>query len=338
MSTGFSNVEKRLFQDEDACVAGASTADVLRLLAAGATGAILMALGEGPLRTKELTERLPGYAARTIYRYAGKMAELEIVEREEEPGVPSKVLYTLTEGCGGGLYGLVNRFAESSMTRLPDGRVDARDWAALGLMADLWETGMIEELNCDPRSPTELARGQHELSYHQVNRRAGLFKTAGLLREWQGPGRRRHYALTEKARRTMSLIVGIARWRHDHVVADGERGMTAEEMATALRAVLPLVGVDDHAGKRLKLGVLRGDERTASAEEIVWAEIEDDGGLHSCSAPAESEDAWGRARVGSWIPAILDGNPRKLLVGGEERVISDVLVQLHETLWAPIPS
>jgi DNA-binding HxlR family transcriptional regulator len=296
-----------------------------------------MALGEGPLRTKELTERVPGYAPRTIYRYAGKLAELEIVEREEEPGVPSKVIHTLTDECGAELHDLVNRFADVSMTRLPDGRIDAHAWAALGLLADLWETGMIEELSCEPRSPTELARGPHGMSYHQVNRRAGLFKTAGLLREWEGPGRRRCYALTEKARKAMGLIFGIARWRHNHVVAEDEEGMTAEEMATALRAALPLVGVDGHAGKCLKLCVLREDEPSGSGDAIVWVEVEENGALHSCSPPAEPEDAWARGKIAAWIPAILDEDPHKVLVGGAEQLVGDALTRLSRALWAPSP-
>jgi DNA-binding HxlR family transcriptional regulator len=337
MTTGFSDIDAQPAQEEDACVAGASTADVLRLLSAGATGAILMALGEGPLRTKELTERVPGYAPRTIYRYAGKLAELEVVEREEEPGVPSKVVHTLTEDCGAELYELVNRFADASMTRLPDGRVDAHAWAALGLLADLWETGMIEELSCDPRSPTELARGPHGLSYHQVNRRAGLFKTAGLLCEWQGPGRRRCYALTDKTRKTMGLIVGIARWRNHHVVAEDEEGMTVDEMVTALKMALPLAQVEGHACKSVKLCVLREDGPQGSEGEIVWAEVEEDGTLHSCSPPADTEDAWARGKVGTWIPAILDDDPRKILVGGEEQLVTEVLAQLHEVLWSPSP-
>jgi DNA-binding HxlR family transcriptional regulator len=335
MTTGSTDTDLQPAQEEDACVAGASTADVLRLLSAGATGAILMALGEGPLRTKELTERVPGYAPRTIYRYAGKLAELEVVEREEEPGVPSKVVHTLTEACGAELYELVNRFADASMTRLPDGRIDAHAWAALGLLADLWETGMIEDLSCDPRSPTELARGPHGLSYHQVNRRAGLFKTAGLLCEWQGPGRRRCYALTEKTQKTMGLIVGVARWRHHHVVAEDEEGMTAEEMATALKTALPLVRVEGHRGKSMKLGVLREDKPAGSEGEIVWTEVEEDGSLHSCSPPRESEDAWARGKVEKWIPAILDGNYRKVLIGGEEQLVNEVLEKLHEVLWSP---
>ncbi|HET8564936.1 MAG TPA: winged helix-turn-helix transcriptional regulator [Solirubrobacterales bacterium] len=334
MATGLPDIEPA---DGDACVAGASTADVLRLLSAGATGAILMALGEGPLRTKNLTEAVPGYAPRTIYRYAGKLAELEVVEREEEPGVPSKVVHRLSEPCGTELYELVNRFADASLTRLPDGRIDAHAWASLGLLADLWEAGMVEDLACGGKSPTDLARGPHGLSYHQVNRRAGLFETAGLLTEWQGPGRRRCYGLTEKTRRKMGLVAGIARWRHHHVVAEDEEGMTAAEMATVLRVALPLPELSEHQGKCLRLSVLSEDDVAGAEGEEVWAEIEGDGTVHSCAEAPADPDGWGRGRVESWIPVVLDGRDDQVLVGGEEDLIGDALRRLHETLWSPVP-
>jgi DNA-binding HxlR family transcriptional regulator len=324
-------------QGESTCVAGASTADVLRLLSAGATGAILMALGEGSLRTKSLTEEVPGYTPRTIYRYAGKLAELEVVEREEEPGVPSKVVHTLTDPCGIELYSLVNRFADASLTRLPDGRIDAHAWASLGLLADLWEAGLVEELSCAARSPTELARGPHGLSYHQVNRRAGLFKTSGLLCEWQGPGRRRCYELAEKARRKMGLIASIARWRNHHVVAADEEGMTAGEMGTLLRATLPLAKLPEHKGKCLQLEVQAEKEQASGEEEAVWAEVEADGTVHPCASPTPSSDGWGRGKVEAWIPVILDGDPQGVLIGGDGDLVDDCLSALYDALWAPIP-
>lgn len=334
MASGLSEEIQQADRD-DVCVAGASTADVLRLLSAGATGAILMALGEGPLRTKNLTERVPGYAPRTIYRYAGKLAELEVVEREEEPGVPSRVVHTLTDPCGTELYELVNRFADASLTRLPDGRIDAHAWASLGLLADLWEAGMVEKLSCDPQSPTDLARGTHGLSYHQVNRRAGLFKTSGLVFESAGPGRRRLYGLTEKSRRKMGLIAGIARWRHHHVLADDGEGMTATEMATVLRVALPLVGLPEHKGKCLRLSV-RGEGDAAGAEGVeVWVEVEADGTVRSCADPTADPTGWGRGKVGAWIPVILDGDTQAVLIGEDEKLVSDSLAHLYETLWTP---
>lgn len=336
MTFGLRDIEPASAGSDDACVAGASTADVLRLLSAGATGAILMALGEGPLRTKTLTEQVPGYAPRTIYRYANKLAELDVVDREEEPGVPSKVTHTLSDPCGTDLYRLVNRFADASLTRLPDGRIDAHAWASLGLLADLWEAGLVEELACEARSPTELAQGEHGLSYHQVNRRAGLFKTAGLLSEWQGKGRRRCYELTEKTRRKMGLVVGVARWRQRHVVAEDEEGMTAAEMATALRTALPLVRLPAHRGSCLRLSV-RGESDAPGAEaEEVWAEVDADGRLHSCASPRADADAWGRGRVEAWTGLVLEGATDGLLVGGEEQLAAECLEGLHETLWTPV--
>jgi DNA-binding HxlR family transcriptional regulator len=337
MTTGLEGIDAEPSQQDDACVAGASTADVLRLLSAGATGAILMALGEGPLRTKSLTEQVPGYAPRTIYRYAGKLAELEVIEREEEPGVPSKVVHALSDPCGTELYTLVNRFADASLTRLPDGRIDAHAWASLGLLADLWEAGMVEELSCEPRSPTDLARGPHGLSYHQVNRRAGLFKTSGLVSESEGVGRRRLYGLTEKTRRKMGLIVGIARWRHHHVVAEDEEGMTAAEMATVLRVALPLVKLPEHKGKRLRFVPRTEDDAAGAAGEEVWVEVCGDGAVQSCAEPPDEPDAWGRGKVGAWIPVILDGQPKQVLVGGDESLVADCLERLHEILWTPQP-
>jgi len=337
MTIGLEGIDAQPSERDDACVAGASTADVLRLLSAGATGAILMALGEGPLRTKTLTEQVPGYAPRTIYRYAGKLAELEVVEREEEPGVPSKVVHTLTDPCGTELYELVNRFADASLTRLPDGRIDAHAWASLGLLADLWEAGMVEELSCEARSPTELAQGDHGLSYHQVNRRAGLFKASGLLSEWQGPGRRRCYGLTEKTRRKMGLLAGVARWRHHHVVAEDDEGMTAAEMATVLRTALPLVKLPDHKGECLHLTVLGEEDAAGAAGEEVFTEVEADGTLCSCASPPADPTAWGRGKVETWIPVMLDGKASKILVGGEESLVSACLDGLYETLWSPAP-
>jgi DNA-binding HxlR family transcriptional regulator len=320
-------------QEEDACVAGASIADILRILGSGAAGAILLAVGKGPLRTKELTQQIPGYSPRTIYRYTRKLEELEVLKREEEPGVPSKVVHTLTDPCGTELHDLMERFADASLTRLPDGRIDSRSWASLGLLADLWESGMVEELGYDQRSPTDIARRQHNLSYHQVNRRAGLFAIAGLLSEESGPGRRHCFALSEQARRSMGLVAGIGRWRHHHAVASDEEGMSAEEMARVLRISLPLVRLPQHAGKCLRLNVLATEAQHGDEGEAAWAEVEDDGSVHSCPDPTPVTDGWARGRIKHWVPVPLDGDSDRLLEGGDAELVGDCLSGLHEELW-----
>jgi DNA-binding HxlR family transcriptional regulator len=320
--------------DGEACAPGTSVADVLRLLSGGASGAIVMALGRGPLRTMNLTQVVRGYTPRTIYRYAGKLAELEVVERHEEPGVPSKVVHKLTHPCGSDLYQLLDDFADASMSRLPSGEINAHAWASMGLLADLWESGMVEELSCDPRSPTELARGRHDWSFHQVNRRANLFRIGGLVSVTPGVGRRTLYALTDKTREAMALIAGIGRWRHRHVIPESEEGLAATEVATILRTALPLVRVPSQVGKCIRLEVLGSGSDAAAEGEMVWAEVEADGRLHSCASPAPSVDGWGRAEIGGWLAAILDNRSDQVDRGGDETLIDACLTSLYAALWA----
>lgn len=311
-----------------------TTPEVLRLLSSGATGAILMALGSGPLRTKELTEKVPGYAARTIYRYSSRLAELGIVEREEEPGVPSKVVHQLSEPSGRELHQLIDAYATASLRRLPSGEIGAHAWGSLALLADLWESEMIEELNLGPRTATELARMRHGLSYHQVSRRASLFAIGGFIREIPEGGRRRKYELTEKARRAMALIAGIGRWRRRHVVPTGSTGLNPVEVARMLRTALPLASVPKHAGKSFKIGVGGPEHDDGDEGEVVWAEVGDDGTVAGCAAPPNSVDAWGHGPVEPWVDSLLDGPSRNgLRLGGDGSVIKACLADLHKGLW-----
>jgi DNA-binding HxlR family transcriptional regulator len=309
-----------------------TTPQVLRLLGAGASGAILMSLGDGPLRTKELTERVPGYAPRTIYRYSSKLAELAILGRDEEPGVPSKVTHALTEPKGRELYQLVAAYADASFTRLPDGRIDAHAWGSLAMLADLWESGLIEELNLGARSPTELARIEHGLSYHQVNRRAGIFKIGGFLHEDAGRGRQRLYALTDRARRGVALIAGIGRWRRRYVVPEGASGLTGREAGGVLRTALPLVSLPDHGGKSLGIAISPMDGREDEAD-AVWAMVDAEGNLLSCEGPLEEVDGQARGKVTAIVDAILDGPHNGLRLAGDEDLITSCFECLHSILW-----
>jgi len=307
---------------------------VLRLLAAGASGVILMALGEGPLRTKELTEKVRGYTPRTIYRYSSKLGEVGVLERHEEPGVPSKVTHSLTEPAGRELYELVSAYADASFIRLPDGRIDAHAWGSLAMLADLWESGLVEELNLGPKSPTELAQLEHGLSYHQVNRRAGLFTVGGFLREEVSRGNRRAYALTDKARRGMALIAGIGRWRRRHVVPAGTSGLTTQEAAGVLRTALPLVALPDHPGKKLGLEIapMNGEDPDA-----VWATVAAEGSVRSCEGPLKEVDGHASGKVTDFVDTILDGPHNGLRLNGDEQLVKACFERLHSILWKAWP-
>lgn len=286
-----------------------------------------MALGDSSLRTKELTERVRGYTPRTVYRYASKLTELGVTERHEEPGVPSKVVHSLTSPCGRELYDLVKAYAAASLSCLPNGEIDAHAWGSLALLADLWEAGMIEELNQGPRSPTELSRGPHGLSYHQVSRRASLFAIGGFIEELSDNGRWRRYALTERARRAMALVLGIGRWRQRHLVEGEELAMTPAEAAAALRTALPLVALPEHAGKELRIDV---------GAENVWARVEANGHLRDGGSPAPNVDGEARGQVKLWLDALVTGSTHGIRVDGDTPLIETFLSRLHKVLWTSV--
>ncbi|HMI80740.1 MAG TPA: winged helix-turn-helix transcriptional regulator [Solirubrobacterales bacterium] len=317
--------------EDEARSAELTTPNILRLLSAGASGTILMALGEAPLRTKELTERVPGYAPRTVYRYASKLAELGVIERYEETGVPSKVVHSLTEPSGRELHDLMQAYADASLPRLPSGDIGAHAWGSLGLLADLWESRMIEELNLGPRTATELARGKHGLSFHQVSRRASLCAIGGFIEETSEEARRRRYQLTDQARRAMALIAGIGRWRRRYVVPEGAAGLTAGEVSGLMQTALPLVVLPEHAGKSFELGIAT----PSGDEETLWANVGVDGRVLASPTPLANVDGSVRAELTIWVDSVLDGPHESLAVAGDASLISDYLHRLHAALWSP---
>lgn len=301
------------------------------MLGSGASGAILIALGDSPLRTMELTERIAGYSPRTVYRHATRLTEFGLIDREEEQGVPSKVVHSLSAPRGRELYELVNAYAAVAMPRLPSGEIGGAEWGALTLVAELWESGMIGALDLGPQSLTELTGGEHGLSFHQVSRRVGLLGRSGFIEETPGDGRYRRYALTEKTRRAMGLIAGIGRWRRRHVVP-GSAGLSAGEAAGLMRTALPLIVLPHHAGKSFELRIVPVAEANAT-EEPVWADVATDGSVVSRSTMGKAVDGVAHGEVTAWVDSVLDGPRNGLKVKGDAALIADCLSHLHTSLW-----
>lgn len=312
---------------------------LLRLLGAGASGSILLALGDGPLRTRELTTRVPGYAPRTVYRYVARLAEIGAIEREEEPGVPSKVVHGLIDPCGVDLHDLIRSYSKvaTSLERLSDGGIVPHSWGSLTLLADLWESGMFAAMNAAPCTATELARVGHDFSFHQVSRRTSLFMIGGMIQEEQNGNRRRHYALTDGARQATALIVGLGQWRERHAVPPGEAGLTLSEMSELLRGALPLLHLPEHAGKSLRLTVAPGVDGDGDEGEVVSAEVGEDGAVGICDEDRKEVDGWGRGSVGEWIQALLGKS--KVRIGGKDSAFAKACAgSMASALWPQQPA
>ena len=61
------------------------------------SGAILSALSDGPCRFGELNESVPRLSDRLLSQRLRELESTGLVEREVEPGTPTKVTYSLTE-------------------------------------------------------------------------------------------------------------------------------------------------------------------------------------------------------------------------------------------------
>lgn len=61
------------------------------------SGAIIWAMGEGPMRFNELKKAIPGLSDRLLSQRLRELEEAGVVKRTVEDGLPVKVSYGLTE-------------------------------------------------------------------------------------------------------------------------------------------------------------------------------------------------------------------------------------------------
>jgi DNA-binding HxlR family transcriptional regulator len=306
---------------------------VLKLLGNGANGPILMALGPRSLRTKKLTEKVPTYAPRTVYRHARKLSELGLVDREEVAGVPSTVIHSLSP-AGRDLYHLIDSFAKASLPWVTGPGSGDGIWTVCGLLGEMWTHDWIEELSHGGHSATDLAEATSAMTFHQVSRRTHQLLSWSLLYESTAKGHRKRYQLSDQARHGMALMVGLGCWRQQHVDGEAAGGLTVGEMTTVLRGSLPLLQLPDHQERSIKLGIVGTtgqDGQRGSATLTVHVSA---GGTVRCVKAKPSEDAWAIGTVDTWFAALLDDDRGRMRVGGDLDLVDDCLKQLHAMLWA----
>jgi DNA-binding HxlR family transcriptional regulator len=310
---------------------------MLKLLGNGASGPILMALGPRSLRTKKLTEKVPIYAPRTVYRHARKLAEVGLVDREEVAGVPSTVIHSLSP-AGRDLYRLIGTFSAASAPWVTGPGSGEGIWTVCGLLGEMWTCGWIEELGHGGRSATELAEATAAMTFHQVSRRTHQLLSWSLIYESTARGHRKRYQLSDQTRHSMGLIVGLGRWRQQHVEGEADGGLTVGEMATTvLRASLPLLQLPEHQERSIKLGIVGTTGADAQRGSAGLSAHVSAAGTIRCVKEKASEDAWAIGTVNTWFAALLDGTRKEMRTGGDDVFVKDCLERLYEMLWAVPP-
>lgn len=319
------------FGDTDCSVAG-----ILSLVGSGAGGEVLVALGSRPLRTEQLSRRLLHVSERSVYRYSADLTKCELVERYEESGVPSTVVLSLTD-AGRQLYRLLRRFATTTDARLPSPGSAVQSWNSLKLLSQLWETGFAETLSRKPQTMTQLAGRPHDLTFHQVTRRMRLFTDSGLVKASPADGHVRRYELSQHGRRRMGLIAGIGRWRQRNVITGETTGLSGTEMATVIRAALPLIRLPEFPGMCISLGVASPmDDYGHRTVEALQGVIDKKGRIR-CDREPQNADGSAVGTMNTWFAVLLDGNRGRMRTGGDLSLVDACLSRLHEALWQTEP-
>lgn len=290
-----------------------------------------MALGQRPLRTKQLTARIQEFSPRSIYRCIDKLKDYRLVERVSDPGPPARTVLRLTEPAGRNLFRLVRLLTSQSKAS-----GEGLSWESLCLLGEMWELNYVEELSRAPRSLLELLDTVDGLSYHQVRRRTSQFLEEGLLETCphDGNGNLRDYALSPKSRRCIAAVAAIGRWRHRYFLADGTPGLSIEELTTVLRTALPLVPLPTHEGKRLGLYVTGAEDKYGNRETgIVHGTVGGDGIVHLTEGNDLEPDGAAAATINTWFAALLDGNRGRIRVRGDLGLVDACLTQLYDALW-----
>jgi len=295
-----------------------------------------MALGARPLRTEQLARRLMHVSERSVYRYSAELTKCQLIERHEEDGVPSTVVLSLTDP-GRHLYRLLRGFAATADSRLPYPGSAVQSWNSLKLLGQLWECGFAETLSRKPQTMTELSGRPHGLTFHQVTRRMRLFTDSGLLQSYPSNGHPRRYGLTRHGRRRMALVAGIGRWRHRYVLTGEATGLTGAEMATVIRASLPLISLPDFAGMCISLGVAgQMDDDGHRAVDTLQGVVGKDGRVRCDQAPMAA-DGSAVGTMNTWFAVLLDGNRGRMRTSGDLSLVDACLIRLHEVLWETEP-
>lgn len=305
-----------------------SPASLLTFIGSGTVGPIIVALGPRALHTNALTQRLPAYSPRTIYRHSRRLSELGLIEREEAGGVPSSVLQRLSES-GRALYRILDSHAKGDDG--PEaGANGAGTWTACALIGEMWELGWIQALSQHGQSASELTVAASGLSRHQVASRIRQLQAWDLLHKSSIRGQAKRYQLSDRGRRGTALILALAHWRERHIKGAAAAGLSPPDTAAALRACLPLLKLPTHLEARLSFGVAGLGDEGSGDTATVSAHLQ--AGKVRCVKDPAKPDSWAAGTVQSWLAAIVDGKHGSLRTGGDCALVDALLTRLHDVL------
>jgi DNA-binding HxlR family transcriptional regulator len=307
-------------------------AQALSLLAVPINAAVLQALAEEPKSLFDLRREVDSPPQTTMRGYMRALTRTGVVEKRRRNDFPGDVEYRLAAGGHELLVVadvLAAWLATFPQTPTPLGSGAAR--SAIKAVVEGWSTSMVRALAARPLSLTELDSVIASVSYPSLERRLGAMRHEDLVEPLASQGRGTPYAVSEWLRRATAPLVAAARWEVLRL-GDDSPPPTERDAETVFLLALPLLSLPAGLSGSCRLGV-RISEDTTGATAGVVASVRA-GKVDTCDTTlGRSADGWALGTIGAWFSAALERDSSRLEIGGDVKLVREVVGALHQTLF-----
>jgi hypothetical protein len=196
-----------------------------------------------------------------------------------------------------------------------------------------WASAVTHALAAEPLTAAQVCEAVQTLDLESVEGRIEAMEGAGLLDAVAGERGETRYAPTEWLRLGIAPLAAAARMELRHPPGD-TAPIAALDAEAAFHLALPLLELPEKLSGTCSLAVDL-EEGVRYSPAGVTARLEQ-GRVVSCEARSEEEaDAWAAASVGDWLDSVIEGDAKRVRAGGERRLVSALLDELHRTLFGP---
>lgn len=306
-----------------------SGGQVLTMLARPLNCLAVQALGRKPMRLGELLKDLGGPSQTTL---RGRLTDLVTIGAvvKRGGGMPYAVENELTD-AGHDLLHVVESI-EAWLSKAPDGPIPLGSVAAKGAMKALaggWESTMLRAFAARPLSLTQLDRLIGSLSYPALERRLGALRATGLVKAMPN-GARTPYRISHWGREGMGPLAAAARFERLHM-SDLTTPLAPIDVETAFLLATPIAELHSRVDGTCQLvaQIDGAGSRLAGVNVAI-----DRGKVVECVAQLEPKPrTWALGDSHAWLDAMVRCDYGALHVNGNEELVNDLVVALHQALY-----
>jgi DNA-binding HxlR family transcriptional regulator len=311
---------------------GRAGTTALTLLATPINVHVLRSLAEESMSLMDLRRAAGSPPQTTMRGHMRTLTETGALTRRRQNEFPGALDFELT-AIGRELWE-VAEVVQSWLSAGPEGPIELGTTLAKNAIKALaagWSSNMVRALAARPLSLTELNALISSLNYPSLERRLAAMRLVGLIKRQPGKGRGTPYIVTDWLRRAIAPLAAAARWERENAAPETVpiRRLDAE---AGLLLTVPFVRLDAGVTGSCRLAV---DTGTGSEQRLAGVTVEvERGKVASCVARLEgAQNAWAIGPPSAWIAAVIDREPDRLELGGDEDLSRGLIDGMHRGLF-----